>query len=238
MGVAEIDEAVTMKAGNYEENIMRKLMLVLMLTCTAFNIANAQEVESIYGTYNVVFQPVHRQGELQSCSLIYYAVQPDFAYLNGRVVVANGNISFSIIKGMPALTMKVGIKEVLGDQKMIRPNFAYLQTANHSTATVNQQARNGDNGYRLYLYPLTDTTAMELFKEMVDSKKVTLAFNRNKGGVDVQVPIEFDVYETRVEGDRAERIRSEETMNNFSSCISTLTKQAHESIKQSEAKKK
>jgi hypothetical protein len=203
---------------------MIESMLVMMLTLVTFGNAHSQGVESMYGTYSVTFQPMQRQGELESCSLVYNIVQPDFAYLNGRVVVANGNISFTVLNGMPALTMKVGVKEVLGNQKMVRPNFAYLQTANYSTAKVKQQTMEGDDGYRLFLYPLTDSSAMKLFNEMMDSKEITLAFNREKDGMDVMMPIEFSVGETKINGEQVERIRTEETMRNFIDCIGRLSK--------------
>ena len=71
---------------------MRKLILVVMLTCAVIRLANAQEDDSIVGAHSVVFQPVQVGGELRGCTLVYSAVQRDNAYLDGSPVVIIGTI--------------------------------------------------------------------------------------------------------------------------------------------------
>lgn len=195
------------------------------------SVALALDNDSIYGTYGVVFQPVQVGGDLQGCSLVYNAVQADFAYLNGEPVVILGNIGFHQYGAKLMLTLKVGVKGLKDNGAIDRPNFAYLQTKSYSTAKVKQQSHEGDEGYRLFAYSLYDAPVMNLFNEMMDSGKVTVAFNRKKDGLDVVVPVDLDVIGAEYPGgDIVVRKRSKETLENFTNCFLTLTEQAKRSL--------
>lgn len=213
-------------------NAMKILAHAAVMWCFSaqVSVALAQDDDSIYGTHSVVFQPVQVGGELQGCTLVYRAVQADSAYLGGKPVVIVGNIGVGQLGAVLALTMKVGVKE-LGDHPFVRPNFAYLQTKSHSTAKAKQQTRDGDEGFSLFVYSLYDSSVMDLFTEMMDSRKVTVAFNRRKNGIDVLVPVDFDVIDAEYPGgDSVVRKRSKETVINFSDCFLTLANQAERSL--------
>jgi hypothetical protein len=166
------------------------------------------------------------------------AVQYDDAYPDGKPVVIVGNIGINQFGANVILTLKVGVKNLVGNGTIIRPNFAYLQTKSYSTAKVKQSARNGNGGFRLYVYSLFDPTVINLYGEIIDSGKVTVAFNRKKGGMDVLVPIDLSVSDAESpDGDKVVRKRSNEAVSNFVTCSATLTNQAEESLL-SEAKKK
>jgi hypothetical protein len=219
--------------------IVRKLLLVVMLTCAAANLANAQEDDSIIGTHSVWFQPIQVGGELQGCTLVYRAVQNDSAYLDGSPVVIIGNIGIGQIGANVALTFKVGVKNLVENGTIVRPNFAYLQTKSYSTAKVKQQVMDGDEGFRLYAYSLFDSTVLNLYGEIMDSGTVTIAFNRKKGGMDVLVPIDLSVSDAAYpEGGKVVRKRSTEAVRNFASCSTTLMNQAMENNERSEVKKR
>lgn len=207
------------------------VMFCAALYAGAISPAYAQEDDSIYGTHSVVFQPVQVGGELQGCTLVYRAVQADSAYLGGKPVVIVGNIGVGQFGAVLALTMKVGVKELVGDHPFVRPNFAYLQTKSHSTAKAKQQTRDGDEGFSLFIYSLYDSSVMDLFTEMMDSRKVTVVFNRRKNGIDVLVPVDLDVIDAEYPGgDSVVRKRSKETVLNFSDCFLTLVNQAERSL--------
>ena len=104
---------------------------------------------------------------------------------------------------------------------LVPPYFAYLQTKSHSTAKVKQDAFNADEG-RYYAYSLNDKSVMGIYREMMASKKITVGFNREKGGMDVLVPIDLNVIGVESVGDRLVRKRSKETMRNFTECNSKL----------------
>lgn len=195
------------------------------------SVALAQEDDSIYGTHSVVFQPVQVGGELIGCTLVYKAVQPDSAYLRGNLIVIVGNIAINQFGADIGLSLKVGVKELVGDHQFVRPNFAYLQTKSHSTAKAKQQTMDGNDGFSLFVYSLYDSSVIALLGEMMDLGKVTVAFNREKNGIDVLVPVDFDVIDAEYPGGgKVVRKRSSDTMANFASCTSTLMKQAKRSL--------
>ena len=216
---------------------MKRIIATLFLFSFA-NIANALDDDSIIGTHSVKFQPIQVGGELQGCTLVYMAVQYDDAYPDGKPVVIVGNIGTGQFGANVILTLKVGVKNLVGNGPIVRPNFAYLQTKSYSTAKVKQSARNGDEGFRLYVYSLFDPKVLDLYKEIMDSGKVTVGFNRKKDGMDVLVPIDLSVSDAESpDGDKVVRKRSNEAVSNFAICSTTLLNQAKESLL-SEAKKK
>ena len=216
---------------------MKRIIATLFLFSFA-TLANALDDDSIIGTHSVSFQPIQVGGELQGCTLVYMAVQYDSAYLDGSPVVIVGNIGTGQFGANVILTLKVGVKNLVGNGPIVRPNFAYLQTKSYSTAKVKQSARNGDEGFRLYVYSLFDPKVLDLYKEIMDSGKVTVGFNRKKDGMDVLVPIDLSVSDAESpDGDKVVRKRSNEAVSNFAICSTTLLNQAKESLL-SEAKKK
>jgi hypothetical protein len=212
---------------------MKRIIATLFLFSFA-TLANALDDDSIIGTYSVKFQPTQVDGELHACTLLFRAVQ----YLDGSPVMILGNIGNRQVGANLHLTLKVGVKNLVGNGPIVRPNFAYLQTKSYSTAKVKQKAMNGDEGFRLYAYSLFDPTVLDLYKEIMDSSKVTVGFNRKKGGMDVLVPIDLSVSDVEyLDGDKVVRKRSNEAVSNFVTCSATLLNQVKESML-SEAKKK
>jgi len=166
-------------------------------------------------------------------------MQHDRAYLDGSPVVIIGHIGIVQRGANLILALKVGVRNLMGNDTIVRPNFAYLQAKSYSTARVKQQAMDGDEGFRLYAYSLFDSAVLGIYGEILNAGKVTVAFNRRKGGMDVFVPIDLYVADAEYPGgDKVVRKRSSEALDNFTSCATTLATQAEESLKQSEVKKK
>ena len=219
---------------------MKRIIATLFLFLFA-NFANALDDDSIIGTHSVSFQPTQVGGELEACHLLFRAVQYDSAYLDGSPVMILGNIGIRQVRTNLLLTLKVGVKNLVGNGPIVRPNFAYLQTKSYSTAKVKQEAMNGDEGFRLHAYSLfdPDPTVLNLYKEIINSGKVTVGFNREKGGMDVLVPIDLSVSDAEyLDGDKVVRERSNEAVSNFKICSATLLNQMQESLKLNKAKKK
>ena len=181
--------------------------------------ANAQPDDTIYGTWSVAFQPVQVQGKEQGCSLIYTAVQADHAYLNGRPIAINGNISTHRFGTQMIFGLKVGIKDLtIPNATFTKPNFAYVQTRTRSTAGLRQEVREGDEGYLLVAIGLAQ--AMDLVVEMLSESKVTIGFNRQPKGLDVLVPVDLSVFDAvEASGSRVERRRSDAAVVGFTECL-------------------
>ena len=92
--------------------------------------------DSVFGTHWVKFEPFQVAGQLKGCSLVYMAVVADRMYLKGDQVAANGAIRIEVTaENRLALIFKIGLKNISKNTGFERPIFAYLQTANGSTAT-------------------------------------------------------------------------------------------------------
>lgn len=209
----------------------RSIVTAITLSLSLAVPAHAQTDDSIAGAHAVTFQPTQAGGTLIGCSLVYRAVQFDYAYLGGKPVVAVGNISVKANGGKMALTLKVGVKALTGDTPFVSPTFAYIQTKNASTAKVKQVGQEIEKGFRYTVYSFYEPTVQQVVNDMIESQKVTLAFNRKVNGLDVLVPIDLDVIDaTYPGGTTVARVRSKVTMNDFMDCFLKLIDQAKTSL--------
>lgn len=71
----------------------KMVVLLFVFGCLIAKAIYGQDDDSIYGTHAVVFQPVQSAGSLQGCTLVYRAVQADYAYRRGKPIVIVGNIA-------------------------------------------------------------------------------------------------------------------------------------------------
>jgi hypothetical protein len=173
------------------EGFMRRLVVALMLACTALNAKAADD--SIFGTHWVKFQPIQAGGVLKGCELVFLAVTSDRVYLNGNNVAINGSI---VLRGSDkglGLALKIGLKDMTTGSPFERPAFAYLQTASASTAKAKQLNFDGDEGYKVFAYSATDTVILEMLNELMSTSKVSIGYNRKEGGMDVLVPLDLMV---------------------------------------------
>lgn len=219
--------------------------IVIACLTTQASFVIAEDDSSIYGTHRVVFQPIRSSGVLQGCSLVYTAVVADHVYRKGSLVAINGNVSVyqgdqgGKKGGNVSLNLKIGLNDFDSpDAPFAGPYFAYLQTANETTAKSFHEAFDGEKGYRFFVFHLNETSA-KLIVEMVDTGKVTIAFNRKKGGIDVLVPLDLTVIdaEYRGEGNVFTRKRSNEGPIQFLSCVGDILKQVKQAISNSKQSK-
>lgn len=212
--------------------MLRSIVTAITLSLTLAPVAQAQTDESIVGAHAVTFEPTQVGGTLVGCALVYRAVQFDYAYLGGKPVIAVGNIGVNQTGGKMALTLKVGVKALTGDTPFASPAFAYIQTKNASTAKVKQVGQEIEKGFRYTVYSFFDPTVQQVVNEMIESRKVTIAFNRTVNGLDVRIPIDLDVIDATYPGGNAvTRVRSKATMNDFMDCFLKLLDQAESSLK-------
>jgi hypothetical protein len=212
-------------------NFLAAFVLSMAVSVPAYSQTESRVDDSIAGAHAVTFQPTQVGGTLVGCALVYRAVQFDYAYLGGKPVVAVGNIGINQTGGKMALTLKLGVKALTGDTPFVSPTFTYLQTKNASTAKVKQVGQEIEKGFRYTVYSFYDPAVQQVVNDMIDSQKITLAFNRKANGLDVLIPIDLDVIDATYPGGNAvARIRSKETMNNFIGCFLKLLDQAKTSI--------
>jgi hypothetical protein len=196
---------------------------LLLLTPAAFA---ADEDRSVFGTHWVKYEPVQVAGELKGCSLVFTTVTADRAYLNGNWVALNGSIGLRAVQDGPlgvVLTLKLGLKDLQSGKEFERPFFAYLQTANGSTAKAPQAAVDGDPGYKLFTYRAVEPAVAAVLGDFIKTPGTTIGYNRRKDGVDVLVPLDFTVVDSEITAsNEVVRKRSDAVVVEWATCVSKL----------------
>jgi hypothetical protein len=206
--------------------LVQGLMVAAALNASILGIARAQD-DSIYGTVKVTFQPVLSLGNTWGCTFVYSAVYPDDVYLKGTPVAIDGSISLFQFGEKLGLQLKAGVKKLAGVGSIKPPNFAYLKSDNYSTEKARQVIRDGEAGHRLFDYSLYEPQVVGVYNEMLASGKITVAFNRNKDGKDVLVPVDLRVIDSEVlRKKKVNRDISDKSLSDFAECAAKLTYQA------------
>lgn len=210
---------------------MRGIIIGGMLTCVTLGAAAADD--TIFGTHWAKFQPVQIGGVLQGCELTFVTVTADHIYLKGNYVAINGSILLQGDEdGSLALILKVGLKDITLGHPFERPEFAYLQAANFSTAKTKHQSFNGEEGYKLFVYNALDTSIAEILGELMSTGKITIGYNRNSGGKDVLVPLDLMVVDSEYTADqKVLRKRSPDIMLGFLDCTEKVMNRTLEKLK-------
>lgn len=213
--------------GTWAESLIR-------VVAHAFHMVKAvitQQGRTTIGTYSVAFHPVQVDGKLQGCNLAFKAVQRDSALLGDNYVVVVGNIGIQQTGAYLILTLEIGLKDLVENGTIVRPNFACLRSKTYSTETVKQYVRDGEEGFRLYSYSLLDSPVLNLYTELIDSGKVMVVFNRRKNGKEVLVPLDLNIADSECSANnRGVRRRSSEVLANFACCFSILAKQSEHTL--------
>jgi len=201
---------------------MMKRILLTVLLLLAGSAWSADD--SVFGTHWVKFEPFQVAGQLKGCSLVYLAVQADRVYMNGDEVAVNGAISYRITDGNRlAIIFKVGLKNISKNSPFERPYFAYLQTANGSTAGATQEAFDGDDGYKIFVYSATEAVVQKVFSELLATSMVTIGYNRRGGGADVLLPLDLMIVDAEYTKEKKVIRKSEpSTVLGFTNCLTTV----------------
>ncbi len=202
------------------------LMACLMIVGSSFVLSSAWAVDdSVFGTHWVKFQPTTAEGVLTGCSLNYLAVQADWAYKKGAPVMVNGGIWLSSTAQSIGILLKVGVKDMNAPAKASfeRPHFAYLKGLEKNTAQSPVSMSDGDNGYKIFVYNVTDPAVQSVFFDLIGGQKVEVVFNRQKGGMDVNVPLDLSVVSSQyLPNDYVKREISDSVITGFSGCAANL----------------
>ncbi len=200
---------------------MQRTIVGAILICVALTALAADD--SVFGTHWVKFQPIQVRGEIQGCQLTFLTVTADRVYLDGNQVAINGSIVLRATDSALALMLKVGLKDITSLSTFERPAFAYLQSANASTAKAQQESADGDLGYKLFIYRATDKDTMEVLMELMTSGKTSIGYNRKIGGIDVLVPLDLMVTDSEyTKNQKVLRTRSPEAAKGFAECTEKI----------------
>jgi hypothetical protein len=183
-----------------------------------------QWLSTMAGTLNIVAAPYMSEGQLTGCSLIFGAIQQDWTYRQEAYIKVSGNVSLMIVKGKLASTLKVTVVEIDPSMPSLGlnpspPSRAYLVAPNFGTNLASLVARYPSDtpGALFSVFQLSPTFEMVL--DGLKNNRLTIAFNRNDGVSDIQLPLEMDFVEVDNSGNR---VRSERMKLEFIECARAL----------------
>lgn len=180
-----------------------------------------QAARMLEGTAFVVPMNQSREGTIDTCGFEFKAMAFDTAYKQGAPIVVNG--SFAIRKLSAQLVVfayKLGTFNVTSSGMEVEaPHFAWMKLGNVLVKPA--QAMDAETkGYRLYLSPLPENADAAL-DAVVEQKPVLVGFNRRPGGLDVVVPLDLSVRDTKM-GSKVVRVRDDKLGKGFAQCLGDL----------------
>jgi hypothetical protein len=181
----------------------------------------AQGLERMLGTLSAEAQPVFTDGRLNGCTVVFGALAKDFTYKQGGYITVNGSFGIMSAKAELAATLKVVVHDTDPRTNSLTPSpptSAYFVSGAKTTksAVVGQYPSDTPGAIFVVLRP---ETVLPILTKGLERSKVTIAFAREQGGMDIQLPIDTSVVETKPNG---QRTHSPQAMLNFYECITQL----------------
>jgi hypothetical protein len=208
---------------------MKKLLIGVLLLGANSPGANASQQaskvdESIIGTHWVKYQPTSVEGTLTGCQLSYLAVYNDHVYRNSEITAVNGSIWLARVNNSFGLMLKIGLKSLAQTNSQFeRPHFAFLKGSETDTSKSTVADSDSDGGYKLYAYTLGDKATLSVLSDILSGSKISISFNRSKGGFDVNVPIDTQVVDSEYTNySRVKRKLSNQSIEGFGKCAQNL----------------
>lgn len=204
---------------------MKKLLLSLLMFSS---VALAQE--DVTGTYQVGFSQTSVQGALIACDLSYKAVTKSSLYEQDATYGVVGNIGVGVNSSRKELfgilkttVTKLDLKSAKGSSVKKKPYFAYLQAPNgiNDAKSFN---KSGDTDPPAGLFSIFDFAGsyVDVFTQLLETKKVSVVFNLAKNGADIVVPIDLTVKTMDANG---KRIYSSQALEDYIACSRGLFKE-------------
>lgn len=182
-------------------------------------------MSKIAGTQRVFAQPYMAGGKLAGCHLVFEAMIRDYTYRQGQFIKVNGSIGLMGMEGKLGAVLKVVVNEINPPSLTFQPSppsRAYLIGSKFETNVGSLvSAEESDLPGSLFSV-FQSSPSVEIFLAALQSKKITIAFNKKGGASDIQLPLELDVAQTDQTGTR---IRSDQATQDFSQCLLVLLKQ-------------
>lgn len=216
---------------------MKIQYIFLFLLINIVSTAKATSLEDLYGTYQVGFQPIMIEGKTQFCLLNFSSIINSSAYEVNATYSVGGYLGLGMTKERSNIlvTLKVGAEKVNLQNPNIkaipkRPYFAYLISPsgkNNSGGYLGGQPSDSPSGLTSgYNF---DDAAEQIFTQIIDSKKVSVAFNLEKGQIDIVVPLDLTVVDVDEKG---RRIKNDKAVTDFKNCILPLMREAAKKMEQ------
>lgn len=203
---------------------MIRVLTSLLIWCGLVTQANAGEFDQLVGTVGVTFAPIATEGRVDGCSLVFDTVALDYAYLQGNPVFGAGNFTVMGSNNQLGMSLKLGVANILAKPpKPEAPNYAYIKTKKGSTAGVKYIAVDSDKeGFKMFVYEANEKSLAVVY-DLIEGVNPTIGFNRKKGGIDVMLPLDLTVANSKSAPDGSrQQFHSQVALDGFRQCIIEL----------------
>lgn len=198
---------------------MKKILATMLLAFSSIN-AQSNTGPNLEGTHWVKFQPLQSMGTLQGCSIVFLTAVNDVRSQNGDLVAVNGSIYLHAADKKMVFGFKVGVKNLIKGTPFERPNFAYIQTKNASTAKVEGSKFEVEPGYSFYVYSAVDKQMPKFLKDFLENANIQIGYNLKEGGLDMLAPLDlFVVDSSMTPNSEFKRKTSPDALSAFSDCV-------------------
>lgn len=179
-------------------------------------------MSKVAGTQRVFTQPTMSSGKLSGCSLIFEAMTRDYSYRQGQFIKVDGTIGIVEVSGAFGAILKVVVNEINPPSLTLTPappSRAYLIGSKFETNLDSLiSADESDTAGALFsVFELSPT--VEMLFSALQSKKITVAFNKKGGSSNIPLLLELDVAHTDETG---KRTRNDEAAEGFTQCATVL----------------
>jgi hypothetical protein len=173
------------------------------------------------GTLSAEAQPNFTDGRLIGCTVVFGALAKDFTYMQGGYITVNGSFGIRSVQGELGATLKVVVHDTDPRTNSFTPSppaSAYFVSGNKTTKDAVVSNISSDTPGAIFVV-LRPETVLPILMEGLERSKVTIAFARKRGGMDILLPIDTSVAETKPDG---QRTHSPKALLDFYECSSEL----------------
>lgn len=212
---------------------MKKLLLNAFILLCAISVqadSYTDSIRSLDGTIESTFEEQTVQGKLQNCSLGYKNIVFDHSYYKGAPFVVHGSIGVALnardqmLTSLKVITNKMQPTKGGLEMRPQRPYFAYLKSPYGVTNVSGFISKtNSDTPGGIFEVFNFDDSFLKILDGIIESQKVIVVFNRHKGGMDVQVPVDLSVVDAKNDGTK---VRDANHLLEFVNCVQKLAKRA------------
>ncbi|TWO67024.1 hypothetical protein FN976_26185 [Caenimonas sedimenti] len=171
----------------------------------------------------------HREtadGQLKACGLEFAAVGTDHSTKLGGMVRVVGSFYLRPHEKVGlAYMLKLGVVDGLPPGTRTAPANAFVRAPDANSSPTKPIRGPADRPeFALFVGEALDEAILAVLRSITEGKTFVVGFNRAPGQQDVQLPIDLTVVNSKMDGARIVRERSDSAVQQFASCNSDLMK--------------
>ena len=206
----------------------------LVMACVIILSASAS-AEVPIGTISAKGYPVTNGAELTGCSIEFNNTHSDRVYVPSKLIGVYGSITLTASERGAVYGLKVVVQDItMGPSGVtLIPNAPYdinlASSSGISTYDIKKtQVESTTPGGKFAVLPFVDKKIEKMMEEIAATQKAIILFNREKGGMDVRVPVDFTVSDTNSDG---KPVRNNSAMQDYMKCQLQLFAKVREELR-------